>query len=78
MTINSTENKNLIIDQQNKLIDFLYKEQAQHVEQINEKNENMNIIYNMIAELYEYIQDGDYIENEYILEQLATMQNYAK
>lgn len=78
MTIDSTENKNLIIDQQNKLIDFLYKEQAQHVEQINEKNENLNIIYNMIAELYEYIQDGDYIENEYILEQLATMQNYAK
>lgn len=78
MTIDSTENKSLIIDQQNKLIDFLYKEQAQHVEQINEKNENLNIIYNMIAELYEYIQDGDYIENEYILEQLATMQNYAK
>lgn len=78
MTIDSTENKNLIIDQQNKLIDFLYKEQAQHVEQINEKNENLNIIYNIIAELYEYIQDGDYIENEYILEQLATMQNYAK
>ena len=78
MTIDNTENKNLIIDQQNKLIDFLYKEQAQHVEQINEKNENLNIIFNMIAELYEYIQDSDYVENEYILEQLATMQNYAK
>ena len=57
MTIDSTENKNLIIDQQNKLIDFLYKEQAQHVEQINEKQEQLDTIFSSIAELYDIIDE---------------------
>ena len=32
----------------------------------------------MIADLYDYVEDSDYIEKEYVLEQLASIQNYAK
>lgn len=39
---------------------------------------NMNEIYERIAELYDDIQDGDYIEKEYILEKLAEIQNLTR
>ena len=40
--------------------------------------DNMNDIYKMIAELCDYIQDSDYVENEYILEKLAEIQALTK
>lgn len=43
-----------------------------------EMKEDKETIYNMIAEIYDYIEENDYIEKEYILEKLATMQQYAK
>ena len=33
-------------------------------------------LFNRIASLYEYIEDGEYIDTQYILEELANMQNY--
>ena len=47
-------------------------------EKANTDKTDKQIIYDLIAELYEYIQDSDYIENEYILMQLELMQQYAK
>lgn len=45
---------------------------------IEEMIEDKETIFDMIAELCDYIEDNDYIEKEYILEKLATMQQYAK
>lgn len=45
---------------------------------IEEMKEDKETIYNMIAEIYDYIEENDYIEKEYILEKMATMQQYAK
>lgn len=75
MEIDSTENKKLIIDQQNKLIEFLYKQEEQYVEKLNEHKENKEEIFNRIGELANYIEDADYIEKEYILEELASIQS---
>lgn len=47
-------------------------------QKLHEMKADKEIIYNWIAELYDYIQDADYVENEYILEQLANIQQYAK
>ena len=46
MTIDSTDNKKFIINNQNKTIEFLYKEQAQFVEKINEIKADKEIIFN--------------------------------
>jgi hypothetical protein len=46
MEIESTQSLRNIINNQNKTIEFLYKEQAQHVEQINEKQEQLDAIFN--------------------------------
>ena len=55
-------------------------ELEQKIEQLKELKEDRKIVYNLISELYEYIQNGmyfwDIIENENLLEKLATMQNY--
>lgn len=47
-------------------------------EELKELKEDKEVIYYKIADLCEYIEDNDYIEKEYILEQLADMQQYAK
>lgn len=77
MTIDSTDNKKFIINNQNKTIEFLYKEQAQFVEKINEIKADKEIIFNWIAELYDKIEEGE-IETREILEKLADIQQYAK
>lgn len=52
----------------------------EQIEQLKELKEDRKIVYNLLGELYDYIQNGmyfwDIIENEYLLEELATMQNY--
>lgn len=77
MTIDSTDNKNFIINQQNKTIDFLYKEQAQHVGQINELKADKETIFYKIADLYDKIEDGEITPAE-IMEELANIQQHAK
>lgn len=77
MTIDSTDNKKFIINNQNKTIEFLYKEQAQFVETINEIKADKEVIFNWIAELYDKIEEGE-IETQEILEELANIQQYAK
>jgi len=57
MEIENTQNLRNIINNQNKTIEFLYKEQAQHVEQINDKQEQLDTIFNSIAELYDIIEE---------------------
>ena len=57
MEIENTQNLRNIINNQNKTIEFLYKEQSKHVEQINEKQEQLNTIFNSIAELYDSIDE---------------------
>jgi len=39
---------------------------------------NNEYAFNEIADLYEYIQDAEYIEREYILEKLEQLQNFVK
>jgi hypothetical protein len=46
MEIESVDTLRSIINNQNKTIEFLYNEQAQHVEQINEKQEQLDAIFN--------------------------------
>ena len=43
-----------------------------------ELKENMKNIYEMISELYDYVENDDLIEKQYILEQLASIQNQTK
>jgi hypothetical protein len=50
----------------------------QNKENKSEEESDKETIYNMIADLYDYVEDSDYIEKEYVLEQLASIQNYAK
>ena len=74
--IDNEENKRFVIDQQNKLINFLYKEQASFVEELNEMRSDKETIFYKIADLCDKIEDG--AETEYILEELANIQQYAK
>lgn len=47
--------------------------------ELKEKQENLDIIYKEIADLYDYIDENrDLIEIEYIFEKLAQIQNYCK
>lgn len=75
--IDNTESKNFVINQQNKTIEFLYKEQSKFVEEINEIRADKETIFNKIADLYDKIEEGE-IETREILEELANIQQYAK
>lgn len=77
MGINSTESKNFIIDKQNKLIEFLYKQESNYVDQINEARENLEAIYDLVAKVYDKIEEGEADTYE-ILEDLASIQNLTK
>lgn len=77
MEIESTQSLRNIINNQNKTIEFLYKEQLKHVEQINEKQEQLDAIFNWIAELYDIIEEWE-MDWNFILEELARIQNYCK
>lgn len=59
--------------------DMLYYEDWTPIEDSEECEEKTDkeIIYRKIADLYDYVQDSDYIEREYILEELANIQSYA-
>ena len=58
-------------------ISHLYCEKLEN--ELKEKQENLDIIYKEIAELYDYIDDNrDLIEIEYLFEKLAEIQNYCK
>lgn len=58
-------------------ISQLYCEKLEN--ELKEKQENLDIIYKEIAELYDYIDDNrDLIEVEYVFEKLADIQNYCK
>ena len=46
-------------------------------EEIKEKKQNLEVIFNSIAELYDKIEEGE-IETQGILEELADIQQYAK
>lgn len=48
-------------------------------EKIDELLDDRKIVYNEIAKLYDYIDENrDFLEIEYIFEQLALIQQYAK
>lgn len=58
-------------------ISQLYCEKLEN--ELKEKQENIDIIYSEIANLYDYIDENrDLIEIEYIFEKLANIQNYCK
>ena len=59
--------------------DYQYYEDWTPIEDSEECEEETDkeIIYRKIADLYDYIQYSDYIEKEYILEELANIQSYA-
>lgn len=59
--------------------DYKYYEDWTPIEDSEEIEEETDkeIIYKKIADLYDYVQDSDYIEKEYILEELANIQSYA-
>lgn len=58
-------------------ISQLYCEKLEN--ELKEKQENLDIIYKEIANLYDYIDENrDLIEIEYIFEKLADIQNYCK
>ena len=59
--------------------DYEYYEDWTLIEDSEECEEETDkeIIYRKIADLYDYIQDSDYLEKEYILEELANIQSYA-
>lgn len=58
-------------------ISQLYCEKLEN--ELKEKQENLDIIYSEIANLYDYIDENrDLIEIEYIFEKLAEIQNYCK
>lgn len=75
-SIDSIESKKFIIDQQNKTIEFLYKEQATFVEQLNELRADKETIFYKIADLYDKIEEWYW--TDYIKEELANIQQYAK
>ena len=55
----------------------LYCEKLEN--ELKEKQENLDIIYSEIANLYDYIDENrDLIEIEYVFEKLAEIQNYCK
>lgn len=48
-------------------------------EKIDELLDDRKIVYNEIAKLYDYIDENrDFLEIEYIFEELALIQQYAK
>lgn len=75
-SIDSIDSKKFIIDQQNKTIEFLYKEQATFVEQLNELRADKETIFYKIADLYDKIEE--WAGTDYIKEELANIQQYAK
>ena len=46
--------------------------------ELKELKEDKEVIFDEIASLYEYIEDEDFLDKNYILEQLAKIQSYAK
>lgn len=46
--------------------------------ELKELKEDKEVIFDEIAELYEYIEEEDFLDKDYILEQLASIQSYAK
>lgn len=60
-------------------LDLKYKRlEKDTTKELENQKEDKKVIYDAIAELYDYIEDTDCIEKEYIYDQLATMQNFAK
>ena len=45
--------------------------------ELNEKQEQLDAIFNWIAELYDIIEEGE-MDGNFILEELARIQNYCK
>ena len=76
--IDSMESKNFVINQQNKQINFLYKQEENYVTELNELRENKEAVYKMIADLRDYIYETDILEKEYMLEKLQDMQMLCK
>lgn len=56
----------------------MYLEDEEWTWKWDEDKDDKMTIYDKISELYDYIQDADYLEKEYILEELANIQQYAK
>lgn len=77
MEIENTATLRGIINSQNKTIDFLYKEQSTLVEKANEKQEQLDAIFDAIAELYDAIEEGE-TDKYFILEELAKIQALTK
>lgn len=80
MTIDSTENKNFIIDNQNKLIEFLYKQEETYINQLNEAREDKEAIYRTACDLVSYLEDTEkeLRDKEEIDNFIAVIQNYSK
>lgn len=55
-----------------------YEDWTEIEEEEEEEQTDKQIIYNKIADLYDYVQDSDTIEKERILDELANIQQYAK
>ena len=65
------------MDKEKTTISQLYCEKLEN--ELKEKQENLDIIYSEIANLYDYIDENrDLIEIEYVFEKLAEIQNYCK
>lgn len=49
--------------------------------ELKEKQEQLDAIFNWIAELYDYIENKnywEYVDSDFVLEELAKIQNYCK
>lgn len=60
-------------------ISQLYCEKLEN--ELKEKQEQLDTIFNWIAELYDYIENKnywEYVDSDFVLEELAKIQNYCK
>ena len=67
----------IIAWQYGKALDKTQQEKENLCKKLQEKKENLEIIYSKIAELWDYVYDSDYVEKEHILQELENMQIYA-
>jgi hypothetical protein len=64
-----------------KALESVQQEKNELYEKLHEQKEDKEIIFNKIAELYDYIENRnywEYINSDFVLEQLADIQQYAK
>ena len=68
----------MFTDDKSRTIELVVDEPWITITKDSEEKEDKETIFNWIANLCDYIEDADYIEKEYLLEELANIQQYAK